>query len=98
MGRELELSRRHAFSGGEELLMSRKWVLAVATWILCAVVVLVGTVRWIFDPTSAGATTLIAQGLSGIGAVIALYGAANVAQKGVIGKNYRAELDEGRGL
>jgi hypothetical protein len=48
------------------------------------------------DPTVAGAGGIITQGLSGIGGVLALYGAANVAQKGVVGKNYRPELDDRR--
>lgn len=72
----------------------RKWKLAVWTWGLCAGVVILSTMRWVFAPTTEGAVTMVMQGFGGIGGVLALYGAANVAQKGVVGKNYRSELDK----
>jgi hypothetical protein len=75
----------------------RKWRLALWTWLLCALLVVGAFGRWMSDPTVAGAGGIITQGLSGIGGVLALYGAANVAQKGVVGKNYRPELDDKNG-
>ena len=78
-------------------MRDRKWKLAVATWILCAVIAAGAFTRWLVDPTSAGAVTMVMQGLGGIAGVLGLYGAVNVAQKGVVGKHYRPELDKGGG-
>jgi hypothetical protein len=45
----------------------------------------------------ADAAGILAQGLGLITLVFGGYSAANVSQKGVIGKNYRPELDDKNG-
>jgi hypothetical protein len=80
----------------------RKWTLAKLTWGLCALIAGgaffiwgAAALGWIED--AAGAPGVIMQGLGGIAGVLGLYGAANVAQKGVVGAHYRAELDDRKG-
>jgi len=79
----------------------RKWRLAKWTWILCAGIIIIALVMWVVSAfTEKGASnpaSLITQGLSGIGGVLALYSAANVSQKGVIGKNYQPDLNDKKG-
>jgi len=70
----------------------RKWTLAKAAFAVGAVIALSGLAGWwLGNPGAAG---IIAQGLGTIAGVLTLYGAANVAQKGVVGANYRPELDD----
>lgn len=70
----------------------RKWKLAKAAFVIGAVISLSGLAGWGLGQE--GAAGIIAQGLGTIAGVLTLYGAANVAQKGVVGAHYRSELDD----
>jgi hypothetical protein len=70
----------------------RKWILARWAMGLGTTVALTALVAWLCG--TEGAPAVLMQGLGTVGAVLGLYGAANVAQKGVVGKHYRRELDK----
>ena len=80
-------------------MKDKKWKLALWTWILCAFLIIAAMISWLLSvfglvESAEGAGGIITQGLGGIAGILALYGAANVWQKEVIGKNYKAELDD----
>lgn len=70
----------------------RKWTLARWALGLGLVISLLAVAGWWFEKD--GAAGILAQGLGFIMFVFGLYGAANVAQKSVVSKNYRPELDK----
>jgi len=53
-----------------------------------------GAIALITIESAEAGQTLLKTGATMFGAVYASYAAANVAQKGVVGANYRPELDK----
>lgn len=72
----------------------RKWRLAKTGVIVAIVVLVAGCVLPFVRPEAAAATQMLVTGAGLFTLVFGGYAAANVAQKQVIGKNYRPELAE----
>lgn len=74
--------------------MSKKWTLALWGMILGSAIAVIAIAGWwISKPGAAG---ILTQGLGIVTLIFGGYSAANVSQKGVIGKHYKPELDKER--
>jgi zinc transporter ZupT len=73
-------------------MRERKWKLAIWGMILGTAIAVGAMVGWWSGMP--GASGMLGQGLGIVTLVFGGYSAANVSQKGVVGKNYRPELDD----
>lgn len=73
-------------------MKDRKWTLAIWGMLLGTMIIVASIYGW-FNKAS-GAAGILGQGIGIIVLVFGGYATANVAQKNVISKNYKPELDE----
>lgn len=76
-------------------MSSKKWTLALWGMVIGTAIILAALIGWwIKKPGAAG---ILTQGIGIVTLIFGGYAAANVSQKGVIGKNYRTELNQTKG-